>query len=535
MFTCLLFSLLCGFMVRGAPAGSVSDSLETLRTRLNGIISQPQFSKALWGIKIKMLHGENIVFQRNSSKRLKPASNAKLFTAALALDKLGSQYRIKTSFLAANRPNQAGDLVGDLTVYGRGDPTFAARFNDGDYEKAVSPLVAALRAAGVKRIQGDLIADQSFFRGPPFGSGWTWGDLQHYYGAEISALTIYDNVLDITITAGRSSGDLCNIRVRPESAFVSFINRTRTVTSNLSREFHLYRPIGKNLVYLHGRLPVDDLGFDYGVAVHDPAAFFVSQLKDALIRSGIPVKGRMRTLKWIDRVEADSPENSLVEIAFVHSRTLGEILPQMLKPSQNLYSQLLLLQVGAMGRRFIEVEHSELDLVSENAVENRQLVSNVRFLEPTTEETGLLEMQRFVRELGIDPNEVLLDDGSGLSRRSLVTADAIVDLLIHMHRHPEGGVFRDSLPVAGVEGTLKRRMIGTRAQGNVRAKTGSLQHVTALSGYLSTAGGEPMVFSILLNHHAGDQTEARSAIDEMVETLAEFGEPVSRSSVIDVD
>ena len=527
MRSCLSFVVLAGFMTCNVVAGSVVNSSTTLRERLHAIISQPQFSNALWGVKIQTLRGEQIVFQHNSSKRLKPASNAKLFTAALALNKLGSEYRIKTSFLSSNHPNEAGEIAGDLTVYGRGDPTFAARFYEGDYEKSVLPLVTALQAAGVKRIQGDLIGDESFFRGPPFGSGWTWGDLQNYYGAEVSALTIHDNVLDITITSGGSLGFPCNIRVRPESAYVSFVNRTRTVVSHLPREFHLYRPIGENVIYLHGQVPVDDLGFDTSVAVHDPAAFFLFQLKAALNRSGIEVNGRMRTVTWIDRVEASGIENPVFEIAKVQSRTLGEILPQMLKPSQNLYAQLLLLQVGAIEPRFDEAEQNKLDVNSKNMTENLRPASNLRFLEPTTEKKGLLEMQRFLSEAGIDSDEVLLDDGSGLSRRSLVTADSIVDLLIHMNRHAESDAFRNSLPVAGVDGTLKRRMIGTQAHGNVRAKTGSLQHVTALSGFVSTARGEPLVFSILLNHHSGDQAEARLAVDEMVVSLADFEETVS--------
>ena len=153
-------------------------TLAELQTRLGEHLGQPRFAAAFWGVKIVSLDSGKTLFEHNAGKLLKPASNAKLFTGALALDRLGPEYRIKTSFYAAARPDSDGTLHGDLIVYGRGDPSFAARFNGGDYGKSLEPLVATLTATRVKRIEGDLIGDESYFRGPPFGSSWTWDDLQ---------------------------------------------------------------------------------------------------------------------------------------------------------------------------------------------------------------------------------------------------------------------------------------------------------------------------------------------------------------------
>ncbi|PYI86944.1 MAG: D-alanyl-D-alanine carboxypeptidase/D-alanyl-D-alanine-endopeptidase, partial [Verrucomicrobia bacterium] len=168
---------------------SAAEATNSLQARLSAHLAQSRFASALWGVKVISLDTGGTLFEHNAEKLMKPASNAKLYTGALALDRLGPDFRIKTSLYASARPAKSGTLTGDLIVYGRGDPSFAARFYDGDYTKLLDPLVDALETAGVKRIKGNLVGDESYFRGPPLGSGWTWDDLQYYYGAEVSALT----------------------------------------------------------------------------------------------------------------------------------------------------------------------------------------------------------------------------------------------------------------------------------------------------------------------------------------------------------
>ena len=169
-----------------------------------GLLSQPRFEAALWGVKIVSLDTGKTLFEHNAGKLLSPASNVKLYTVALALDRLGPDYRIRTSLYAKTRPEPGGALQGDVIVYGRGDPTINARLHGGDILKALEPLAAALTNAGVKRIAGDLVGDTSFFRGPEFGSGWAWDDQEHDYGAEISSLTINNNTLQARGQARRA-------------------------------------------------------------------------------------------------------------------------------------------------------------------------------------------------------------------------------------------------------------------------------------------------------------------------------------------
>lgn len=487
--------------VQTQPATTPRDpeSLSVLQKRLAAHLDQPRFAAASWGVKIISLDTGAKLFERNAGKLLKPASNAKLFTGALALDRLGPDFRIGTSVHATAPPNAKGVVKGDLIVYGRGDPSFAARFNGGDYTKSLEPLVAALMNAGVKQVTGDLIGDESFFRGPPFGSGWTWDDLQEYYGAGVSALTVEDNTVDLVFKPGASVGDACLIVTKPGTSSLTFVNRTETAPPGSPRQINLYRPVGEGVVHVTGGLPLQSPAATNAITVPDPARWFMTLLKEALIRRGVKVAGRVRTVNSIDRDLAPVDRSQRVKLATVPSQPLSAILPQMMKPSQNLYAQLLLLQVGAQ---------RQPDLAART----------------TTEEAGLAEMSRFLDEVGIRQGEVLLQEGSGLSRSALLTPDAIIALLRHLARHRHAEVFRESLPLAGVDGSLRRRMKGTAAEKNVRAKTGTLRYVNTLSGYVTTAAGEHLAFAILRNNyeHLDAKTPAAADLDAIAVMLAEF-------------
>jgi serine-type D-Ala-D-Ala carboxypeptidase/endopeptidase (penicillin-binding protein 4) len=486
-----------------AVAGqSVQDTLPALQGRLAGVMDEPRFAQAQWGVKVVALDNDQTLFERNADKLLKPASNAKLYTAALALDRLGPDYCIKTSFYAAAKPDAEGVIHGDLLVYGRGDPSFSARFNGGDYKKALQPAMEALLAAGVKKIDGGIIGDESYFRGAPFGSGWTWDDLQEYYGAPASALTFQDNVIDLVFKPGRAAGDPCEILTQPESSIITFSNRTQTgpLEKNARAHIHLYRPLGESVVYAWGGVPLGSTGKNESVSVPSPALWFVTMLKDGLAQHGVTVTGNPREENWLTREVSPIAWSNLVEVASVPSRPLSEIVKQTLKPSENLYAQLLLLQVGA------RTESTNRD----------------------TEQAGLAEMQTFLHSAGISHNMAQLEEGSGLSRGCLVTPSSTVRLLTFMNRHRDRDVFVDALPIAGVDGTLHNRFKGTVAAGNVRAKTGSLEGVNTLSGYVTTAGKEKLAFSIMLNNYR-DEADARAAIDALVLRLVEFtGQSSSR-------
>jgi len=476
------------------------EALDSLRSRIAAHIAQPRFAAASWGIKVVSLDTGITVFEREPQKYFNPASNAKLYTAALALESLGADYRIKTSLYSTARPDASGTLKGDLIVYGRGDPTMAARLNGGDYFKPFDPLIDKLLEAGVRRIEGDIVGDESYFTGPPFGSGWEWDDLQAYYGAETSALTIDDNALDLFVKPADRVGIPCRITTGPSTSFVTIINRTQTSPKGSESRIVVYRPVGENIIYVSGRLAIDNSGYNGSVAVHNPASLFVTLFRDALAKRGIVVTARTRVIDWKYREVTPVDFTKLIELGSAESMPLGDIVRETLKPSQNLYAQLLLLQVGAAQRLGIGAR----GLGDEPNPDPQSPTGNPH---SATEELGVEMLNDFLnRVVGLKKGAVLLEEGSGLSRRDIISPEATVTLLSYMSRSRWAEVYRNALPLAGVDGTLQNRMKGTPAAGNVRAKTGTLRYVYALSGYVTTAAGERLAFSIMLNNYHNERT-----------------------------
>jgi len=512
------------------PAAPPPETLVALQARIAAHLAQPRFAPAAWGIKIVSLDSGKTIFEHNAGKYFNPASNAKLYTAALALARLGADYRIRTSLYSTARPDATGALKGDVIVYGRGDPMLTASLNGGDYFKALEPLAQQLASAGVRRIEGDLVGDESYFATPPIGAGWEWDDLQEYYGAEVSALTLNDNALDLFAKPAERAGQPCRLTTGPATAYVTLINRTQTAPKGTEARITVYRPVGDNIVYVSGRLPLDHKGYRGSVSVHNPAALFATLFKESLARRGIVVTGRTRTIDWKYREVTPINLAKFVELGYVQSPPLKDIVRETLKPSQNLYAQLLLLQVGAQpgpdekdegGRRKDEPDSKGTIHPSSFILPPSPPAPDP---EQTTEQRGVEALNAFLTEAGVKKGDVLLEEGSGLSRKDVITPNATVALLGFMNRHAAAEVYRNALPIAGVDGTLQNRMKGTLAAGNARAKTGTLRYVYTLSGYVTTAAGERMAFSILLNNYYNTDrsTPARDDIDAIVVMLAGF-------------
>jgi D-alanyl-D-alanine carboxypeptidase/D-alanyl-D-alanine-endopeptidase (penicillin-binding protein 4) len=490
---------------------NTNTSLADLQARLSEIVTHPRYDAAMWGVKVVSLETKKTVFEHNSAKLFSPASNCKLYTMALALDQLGGDHRIRTSLYSEARPDKRGVLKGDLIVYGRGDPTFNTRLNGGDIFRALQPLVANLTNAGVRRITGDLIGDESFIVGSPFGSGWAWDDMNYYYGAEISALTINDNILRATVQPGANIGDPCKLYVAPATSYITFSNRTETIAANGNRDITFYRPVSGNVIYVSGRMPLGATNHSDDITVRDPAKLFVMFFREALLRNGIKVGGATRSENWLDRQIAPRNSNDLIELGFVESIPMREINREVQKPSQNLYTDLMLAYVGnvAAPREKTAGHTNDVETVIGAT---------------SSEDLGVAALDKFMRKIGVKRGDVKFEEGSGLSRNNLVTPDATIALLEYMSRHAEAESYLKGLPIAGVDGSLRNRMKRTRAEGNVHAKTGTLRWANALSGYVMTAGGERLAFCFMLNRYSApsDTVSARNELDKLTVMLADF-------------
>jgi D-alanyl-D-alanine carboxypeptidase/D-alanyl-D-alanine-endopeptidase (penicillin-binding protein 4) len=513
----LLLLLLLWVAPLSAQTAAVSPAPKTvdeLKTRISQILDKPELAPAMVGVKVVSLDNGRVIFEENAAKLLRPASNMKIYTIAAALDRLTPDYRFLTSVYASARPDANGLIRGDLRIYGRGDPSIAARFNNGDYFKGIDQLAARIVAAGVKRVEGDLVGDETFFVGPKYGSGWEWEDLTWYYGAEVTPLTINDNALDLFVKPASAVGQPAIITTGPPDPLLTIANKTTTSPKGVKRDLTIHRGLNENTITITGSIPLDDKGYTGGVGISHPALLFVYLLRNSLAQKGVVIAGKSRVSG-----EVITPAEAMLrrvnwpqeEVAVLQSPPLSIIAAQTLKPSQNLYTELILRTLGTL-----PPPPPPVGAPTPNPANGPQ----------TSEQLGLEFVKSFLKTAGLRPESLVLDDGSGLSRGDMITAEATVQLLQFMDKHRYAAVFRDALPIAGVDGTLRTRMRGTPAENNLRAKTGTLSSASSLSGYVTTAGGEKLAFAIMVNNYPRDLDVRTVCIEPIAVLLASFsGKP----------
>jgi D-alanyl-D-alanine carboxypeptidase/D-alanyl-D-alanine-endopeptidase (penicillin-binding protein 4) len=506
-------------------------TLTELQTRISAILAKPELSSATIGVKVTSLDSGRVLFEENAIKLLRPASNMKIYTVATALDRLTPEYRFTTSVFANARPDSYGVVRGDLRVYGRGDPSIAARFNNGDYFKGIDELANRIVAAGVKRVEGDLVGDETYFTGPKYGSGWEWEDLTWYYGAEITPLAINDNALDLFVKPATAVGQPALITTGPPDPLLTVVNRVTTSAKGVRREISIHRGLGENTITITGSIPLEDRGFTAGIGISHAALLFVYLLRNSLVQKGVVITGKSRTtgeaaipVVVIPPPAQPSQAHSSVssaaqtELATLQSPPFSVIAAQTMKPSQNLYTELILRTLGKLGPPPLATT------TTSSAPTTPTTTSLPSIFSPTSESLGLEAVRTFLKTAGIRPESLVLDDGSGLSRGDMITADATVQLLTFMSKHRYADVFRDALPIAGVDGTLRNRLRGTPAEKNLRAKTGSLSSAASLAGYVTTAAGEKLAFSIMVNNYPRDLDPRTACIDPIAVLLASFND-----------
>ena len=474
-----------------APASAGDPSPSRLKRDIEPILSRPDFAPAFWGIEVRSLKTGRTLYARNAEKAFHPASSMKLVTTAAALDAFGPDARIRTTVETAGRLDGLGRILGDVFLVGRGDPNLSARFAPGRPTAAFEEMADALAAAGVRRIEGRLVGHEGTFAGDRRGADWTWEDLAWGYGTEVSALSFADNQVAASLKPGERVGDPAVLDLEPDTgclAVSSSVETTEAVPSASASPavdgdaVHLEREPGSNEVRLTGRLPMGGT-WSGRLAVADPARCAAKALRGALEAKGIRVVGGLSTSR-------DPLPTGTRVLAAHDSPSMAEMIRVVNKESQNLHAETLLRLVGLQ----VKGEGS--------VVKGREAVAEI------------------AKRLGVPGEGWGLTDGSGLARTDLLTPHGLVALLAVMDRHPHAAAFRDSHPIAGVDGTLEKRMKGTPAEGRVTAKTGSLSQANALAGYVTTVRGERLAFAIVVNGHEGKGREAVAAIDAIAAALA---------------
>jgi D-alanyl-D-alanine carboxypeptidase/D-alanyl-D-alanine-endopeptidase (penicillin-binding protein 4) len=484
--------------------------------RVAEILSDARANRAYWGIAVADRDSGRVLYALNDDHFFTPASNAKIFTAALALSVLGADYRFHTTIESNGSLGSDGRLGGDLIFVGRGDPDLSNRkypyengnLKDGPVDLVLAEMADAAVAKGLKEVDGDVVGDDSYFPYDPYPAGWNAGDLFFGFGAPVSAIAFNDNTVTVEMRPGAMPGEVPETTVQPETAARGLEFELSTVSASEKASFAVVRQPGENFILLRGAISPGHAPMRTDLAMLDPAETAAGELKQLLEARGVAVKGGIRVRHgappWTSaagepilehttdqRATAGTPGASPVILADHVSQPLLEIVRMTNKVSQNLHAEILLRAVG-----------------------------RERFGVGSTA-AGLKAERDFLKAAGVADGDVVLSDGSGLARDDLVTPRAAVALLSYALRQPWGESFLATLPVAGVDGTLENRMKNTPAAGLVEAKTGSADHARALSGYVTTRAGEYLGFSLFDNNNPQHWSDATAALDAITEAMVE--------------
>jgi D-alanyl-D-alanine carboxypeptidase/D-alanyl-D-alanine-endopeptidase (penicillin-binding protein 4) len=283
--------LILSFLVSAVPAQSSIADRKSLNEKFTEVVSREILNRGSLGVKIAKLEGGEVIFEHNAEKYFMPASNMKSFTVSTALETFGPEFRFITSFYAPALPDKKGKIKGDLIVYGRGDVSISPLFHDGDLMKGIDQVTDKLIASGIKKIEGNIVADDSFFIGDAIPSSWEYDDLTSYYGAEVSSLPINDNAVDMTIKPS-SPGKPCIIEIKPALTLLGVANNCITSEPQTPRRMQFQKSVEASRVTVAGSIASDDAGFTRSVAIHRPGLAYVDLLKQSLERKGINIKGR---------------------------------------------------------------------------------------------------------------------------------------------------------------------------------------------------------------------------------------------------
>jgi len=468
-------------------------SAQSLTKRLDARLDRPPFNRQLWGVAVADENGK-LIYSRNADRLFIPASNTKLVVSAVASALLPGDWRVKTSVYGG--PVVGGVLLGDLVLYGRGDPTMGHRCYATDSTLAgvcdtdpffrFRQVADSLRAKGVHLVQGDVVGDGSYFEPTLVHPGWEQFDLNWWYAAPVSGLSFNDNSVDFTWQPGPAPGAPANITMSPDLGDLGFENRTVTVPAGGESDIgdRFFRHPGTLQIWAEGTVALDHPSQVESFALPDPNLYAARALRQALADVGIAVSGTTRSTTdstLYIQLRSSPP------LAEVSSRPLRDWIFPILNTSQNWFSEMLLKQLGKQfGRGGSWPDGLE--------VERRFLIDSVR----------------------IDSTQISLSDGSGLSTSNLVSPLAFTQILRYIRRHPRYATFAAGLPQAGGTGSLKNRFVGTPLAGRVRAKTGSISRVNSLSGYIELDRGKVVTFSVQANHHAQPSRPMLAAIDSIV-------------------
>jgi D-alanyl-D-alanine carboxypeptidase/D-alanyl-D-alanine-endopeptidase (penicillin-binding protein 4) len=467
------------------------NSIQSLRKDIDQIIDNPDFAGSFIGVSVISLESGEFLYNRNENRNFVPASTLKLVTTAAALDYLGPNFQLTISLYLDGKISENGEFIGNIFIRGQGDPSLCSYFYDNPLE-ILDRWSEKLDSLGIHSIQGNIIGDDSYFDDVPFGPGWAWDDIAYPFSAPVSSLVINDDKVDITVSQGKKVGDKAIIHTVPNNSYLWVVNNVKTVNKTDETIIVPTRDMKSNIVQLDGNIGYDSTNHNettISVAVDNPSLFFLNLFKQALERRKIMFHG---TLLNISEYGHKIKYSDMEPVCSHVSPPLKEIVAMVNKMSHNLGAEILL----------------------------KTLAKETVGIGSTTK--GVEQIKKYTSKLGIPSDNISIVDGSGLSRFNLISPKYMLTLLSSMYRSDYKEVFINSLAMPGKTGTLKRRMLMSLAETNVCGKSGSMNGVSALCGYINTRDGEMLAFAIYNNNFTVPPTLARNLEDMICMRLASF-------------
>lgn len=476
-------ALACSVLVSAqSVVPTASRSVDQLRHDIDAILGSSLLEHGFWGVVVRPVDRDETWYSTNGNKLMMPASSLKVLTLAVAAEKLGWDYRYETKVFAVGNVG-GGVLHGDLVVVGSGDPSLDDW--DGSATRLFGDWATQLKAAGITAIDGRIVGDDNAFEDETIGLGWAWDDLPAGFAAGVGALQFNEANVQLRLGPGDAVGDKAIVTISPDFAGLTVNNMIVTGPTGSAGVVNRHRLPGSPRLELRGSLPLHGRPYSQTASVDNPTLYFVNALRAAIVADGIAVSGPAVD---IDDLASPPSHDTRTPLITYQSPPLSMLATTMMKLSQNQFAEALFKTVGG-----------------------------------GTAEAARAAERDVLQSWGIDPAGVIVADGSGLSRYNYITPDTMVGVLTHVARSDRlRAAYQSTLPIAGRDGTLELRMKATAAEGRAFVKTGSMNGVRTVAGYVQTADGQTIVFAIFANNFPNSSAVINAATDDIIVRLASF-------------
>ncbi len=466
-------------------------TVNELQNDLEALIANPDLASATIGISIRSLETGEYFFKYNENKNFIPASTQKLLTTAAALEYLGADFRFSTPFYLDGTIESNGIFQGNIIIRGSGDPSWNTYFLKDPYI-IIDNFIEKLDSLGINSIRGNIIGDDRYFDNIYYARGWAWDDMIYPFSAQINAISINGNKIDLVVEQGDSIGSPAKLSMYPDNSYVRLINNITTVKQSDLTEISYFRAARSNIIELFGVIEYDSTGRSreiIPVTIDNPTLFLLNIIKEKLDSHNILYRGAMVDA---DDYYEDINYYKMKPVFEYESPPLSEIIEMINKNSDNLGAELLLKTIA------------------------KEMTGTGSF------RNGIELVKKFVSKKGIPPEKISMVDGSGLSRMNLLSPKYLVSILSAMYHSKYRDIYANSLAVPGQAGTLETRMRRTLAEDNLQAKTGSMNSVNNLCGYIRTRDGEILAFAIMIMNFDVPPSIATNLEDIICMRLASF-------------